>query len=112
MAAISEVAVEAKFEDLEDKKPFGQVVLQLIRRKPLGAAGAMIVIVMILMAVFANVLTPYDPVANSFASMTQAPSLEHWLGTDTQGRPVARGLYFAVLESGGERRVRKVTMVR
>lgn len=35
-----------------------------------------------------------------------------WTGTDALGRPVARGLYFAVLESGGERRVRKVTMVR
>ena len=35
-----------------------------------------------------------------------------WTGTDALGRPVARGLYFAVLESGGERRVRKVTMIR
>ncbi len=35
-----------------------------------------------------------------------------WTGTDTQGRPVARGLYFAVLEAGGERRVRKLTLVR
>lgn len=35
-----------------------------------------------------------------------------WTGTDPQDRPVARGLYFAVLEFGGERRVRKVTPVR
>jgi peptide/nickel transport system permease protein len=77
MAVTSEVAVDAQFEELTDKKPFGLVVLQLMRRKPLGAAGAIIVIVMILMAVFANVLTPYDPVANSFAAMTQAPSWQH-----------------------------------
>ena len=67
-----------------------------MRRKPLGAAGAIIVIVMILMAVFANVLTPYDPVANSFAAMTQAPSWEHWLGTDQFGRDLlARIIYGA-----------------
>jgi peptide/nickel transport system permease protein len=62
------------------------VVLDLMRRKPLGAAGALIVIVMILMAVFANLLTSYDPTANSFAEMHAAPSAEHWLGTDQFGR--------------------------
>ena len=35
-----------------------------------------------------------------------------WAGNDQGNRPVARGTYFAVLEAGGERRVRKVTMVR
>lgn len=96
MVAISELAAEAKFEELEEKKPLGWVVLQLMRRKPLGAAGAIIVILMILMAVFANFLTPYDPVANSFASMTQAPSWSHWLGTDQFGRDLlARIIYGA-----------------
>jgi peptide/nickel transport system permease protein len=86
MAVTSEVAVEAQFESLTEKKPIGKVILGLMRRKPLGAAGAIIVIVMILMAAFANFLTPYDPVANSFADMTQAPSFVHWLGTDQFGR--------------------------
>jgi peptide/nickel transport system permease protein len=86
MAVTSEVAVEAQFESLTEKKPIGKVILGLMRRKPLGAAGAIIVIVMILMAAFADFLTPYDPVANSFADMTQAPSFVHWLGTDQFGR--------------------------
>jgi peptide/nickel transport system permease protein len=96
MAVTSELVVDAQFEELTDKKPLGRVILQLMRRKPLGAAGAIIVIVMILMAAFANVLTPYDPVANSFAAMTQAPSWQHWLGTDQFGRDLlARIIYGA-----------------
>ena len=96
MAVTSEVVTESEFETLTDKKPIGRTLVQLIRRKPLGAAGAMIVIVMILMAIFANFLTPYDPVANSFAAMTEAPSWEHWLGTDNFGRDLlARIIYGA-----------------
>ena len=74
MAVTSEVRVEAQMEEYADKKPLSRVILQLMRSKPLGAAGGFIVLFMILMAVFAPVLTPYDPVANSFAAMTQAPS--------------------------------------
>ena len=86
MVAVSEVRVEAQFETLRDKKPISWVVLELMRRKPLGAAGAIIVIIMILMAAFADLVAPYDPTANSFADMTQAPSWAHWLGTDQFGR--------------------------
>jgi peptide/nickel transport system permease protein len=83
MAVTSEVVVDSEFETLTDKKPVGLVILDLMRRKPLGAAGALIVIAMFLMAVFADFLTHYDPVANSFASMTEAPSWAHWLGTSS-----------------------------
>jgi peptide/nickel transport system permease protein len=86
MVAISEARVEAQFETLSEQKPISWIVLDLMRRKPLGAAGAIIVIVMILMAAFAYIVAPYDPVANSFADMTKAPSWAHWLGTDQFGR--------------------------
>jgi peptide/nickel transport system permease protein len=96
MAVTSEVAVEAEFEDLRAKRPIASVILDLMRRKPLGAAGAIIVIIMMLTAVFADVLTPYDPEANSFADMTQGPSWTHWLGTDQFGRDMlARIIYGA-----------------
>jgi len=94
--AVSEVQVEAQFETFAEKKPVTSVVPDLMRRKPLGAAGAIIVIIMILMAIFADIVSPYDPTANSFADMTQAPSWAHWLGTDQFGRDVlARIIYGA-----------------
>lgn len=86
MAVTSEVQVEAQFETLADKKPLLSVVFALMRRKPLGAAGAIIVVVMILTALFADFVAPYDPEANSFADMAQAPSWAHLLGTDQFGR--------------------------
>jgi hypothetical protein len=35
-----------------------------------------------------------------------------WDGADAAGRPVSPGIYFGVLESSGERRVRKLTLAR
>ena len=40
MSTIAEIDVEAEFEDPAEKKPWPQVLAKLIRRQPLGAAGA------------------------------------------------------------------------
>jgi peptide/nickel transport system permease protein len=61
-------------------------VWRFIAQNPLGAAGAVVVFAMIGMAVLADVVTSYDPTANNFGSMLEAPSAEHWLGTDQFGR--------------------------
>jgi peptide/nickel transport system permease protein len=96
MAVTSGVQVDAQFEAYAEPKPVVRVVLDLMRRKPLGAAGAIIVIVMILMATFADIASPYDPEDASFEDMTKAPSWAHWLGTDQFGRDVlARIIYGA-----------------
>ncbi len=57
-----------------------------MRKQPLGTAGGLIVVVMIFAAILANLIAPYDPVANDFGSMHLAPSAEHLLGTDQFGR--------------------------
>lgn len=63
-------------------------LLQFSRRNPLGAAGGIIVLVMMVMAAFADWITFYDPMANDFGVMHEAPSTAHWLGTDQFGRDV------------------------
>jgi len=70
------------------------VVWQFSRRNPLGAAGAVVVIVMIIAAVLADVMAPYDPVANAFDRLSQPPSLENWFGTDQFGRDVLSRLIY------------------
>jgi peptide/nickel transport system permease protein len=57
-----------------------------VRHQPLGTVSAIGVIFMIVVAMFAPELAPHDPVATNYGSMTQAPSLEYWLGTDQFGR--------------------------
>ena len=61
---------------------------RLAKQKKLGTFGAAIILVMILMAVFADVVSPYDPLENNYELFLQAPSSEHWLGTDRFGRDI------------------------
>lgn len=69
---------------------------QWVKKQPLGAAGGLIVLGMIFSAIFAPWLAGYDPTANDFAAMHEAPSAAHWLGTDQFGRDLlARIMYGA-----------------
>ena len=63
-------------------------VVDFIRRRPLGAIGAVIIIVMTILAATAGWIAPYNPVENDYAAMLSAPSAAHWLGTDAFGRDV------------------------
>jgi len=59
---------------------------QFVVQNPLGAAGALVVFVMMFMAVFADFVTVYDPTRNNFGAMLEPPGAEYWLGTDQFGR--------------------------
>jgi peptide/nickel transport system permease protein len=61
---------------------------RFLRRYPMGAAGALAVAAMALVAVLAGSVAPYDPVAIDFTAMFAAPSSRHWFGTDAFGRDV------------------------
>lgn len=80
--------VQIQFEALPERAPWTRQALTLVRRKPLGAAGAFIVFGMMVAAALADVIAPYDPVANNFAVMHAPPSAAYWLGTDQFGRDV------------------------
>ncbi|HKW93017.1 MAG TPA: ABC transporter permease [Methylomirabilota bacterium] len=69
-------------------------IRDFVRRRALGAIGAAVVLVMIVLAVFAGVLAPYDPLAVDFGAMLTAPSAAHWLGTDAFGRDVLSRLIY------------------
>ncbi len=59
-----------------------------LRRKPLGAIAAALIALIVLTAVFADVLAPYDPLATQPEIRLAAPSWEHPFGTDDIGRDV------------------------
>ena len=60
----------------------------VIRRKPLGAASAALIALIVLTAIFADVLAPYDPLAAQPEIRLSPPSWEHPFGTDDIGRDV------------------------
>jgi peptide/nickel transport system permease protein len=65
-----------------------QILWRFFRQKPLGAAGGLLVLVIILMAVFANFLATYDPVRTDPTRTLSPPTGLHWLGTDHLGRDI------------------------
>ena len=69
-------------------------VLDFARRHPLGAAGAAVVVFLIFLALTANLIAPYNPVAVDFGAMLSRPNAAHWLGTDAFGRDVLTRLIY------------------
>jgi peptide/nickel transport system permease protein len=63
-------------------------VVEFARARPLGAMGAAVVLLNLIVAIGANVFAPYDPVTTDYAAMLKAPNVGHWLGTDAFGRDV------------------------
>jgi peptide/nickel transport system permease protein len=62
-----------------------EAVVKFVRTKPLGAAGAFIILVMMIVAAGADVLAPYDAYRADYGLQFGRPSFEHWLGTDEFG---------------------------
>ena len=90
-----DVARRRYLEDTGSRR-FRRAVRDFIRRRPLGTIGAVIIVVMIFAAAFADIVAPYDPHEGEFTGLPLAPSLEHLLGTDPFGRDVfSRLLYGA-----------------
>ena len=67
---------------------FGQVVGRFCRRKPLGAIGAVLVLVMLVMAAAAEWIAPYPYDETIRGARMKPPSAQFWMGTDNLGRDV------------------------
>jgi ABC-type dipeptide/oligopeptide/nickel transport system permease subunit len=60
--------------------------ISFARRKPLSAAAGVILIIACLLALFAPVVTSYNPDIGNLGEHLESPSASHILGTDEQGR--------------------------
>jgi peptide/nickel transport system permease protein len=69
-------------------------VHKFIVTKPLGAIGGCVIFLMVLTAIFANVLAPYDPYQINQSLQFKPPSLQHWLGSDEFGRDILTRLIY------------------
>jgi peptide/nickel transport system permease protein len=63
-------------------------VLARILRSPGGLIGVSVLVLLLLAAMFAPYLTPYDPLALTPTSAMQPPSWQHPAGTDRFGRDI------------------------
>lgn len=54
----------------------------------LVGAGVVLLGIVVVCALFANLIAPYDPTAQDYSVVAQGPSAQHLLGTDDLGRDV------------------------
>lgn len=82
--------------DTSEMKKHGQWkdVFHRLRKNKLAMIGLVIVVVLILSAVFADIIAPYDPYAVEMSNRFAPVSAAHLLGTDNYGRDIlSRILY-------------------
>jgi len=63
-------------------------VLEFMRQQPLGAASFVIIFLMMFAGIFAEYVSPYNPLDIDFAGILSPPSWDHWAGTDAYGRDI------------------------
>src|ERR1700733_4656149 len=92
-AVLAALPVASSQDELES--PSRRALRRLFKRK--GAViGLVVIATFLLLAVFAPLVTPYDPIATSWTLVRKAPSAQHWFGTDDLGRDIlARVIYGA-----------------
>ncbi len=69
-------------------RSFQNTLRVFLSHNPLAVIGLGISIFIILLAIFGNWLTPYDPIKPNLAEKLNAPSAAHLLGTDDMGRDI------------------------
>lgn len=72
----------------------GRIAWRRFLRHRLALAGLAFIGILIIVAVFAPLLAPFDPNIVNTGAFRTPPSAEHWLGTDSAGRDVLSRLIF------------------
>ncbi|MFZ5905216.1 MAG: dipeptide/oligopeptide/nickel ABC transporter permease/ATP-binding protein [Chloroflexota bacterium] len=70
---------------------------RVFRRNKMGLVGLAMLVVIVIVAVFAEIIAPYDataPVDVTISDIYQSPSAAHWLGTDDAGQDVFSNFIF------------------
>jgi peptide/nickel transport system permease protein len=91
-------ALVAKRADETIESPARRALRRLKRRK--GAMlGLAVIAIFVLIAVFAPLISPYDPAAQSWSAVRKAPTAAHWFGTDDVGRDILARIIFGARAS-------------
>ncbi|MGE5582236.1 MAG: ABC transporter permease [Bacillota bacterium] len=87
------VELGIKLQSKQEKSPWMEFWKQF-RRNRAAVLGLIILILLILVAIFARQLAPYDYTASNLPQSLKGPSWSHWLGTDELGRDILSRIIF------------------
>jgi len=91
--AVAELFPES-LSSVKEESWFAIVSRRFFRHK-LAVVGLVVIVVFVFLAIFANLIAPYDPYKQGLAPSYSNPSSEHILGTDELGRDVFSRLLYA-----------------
>ncbi|MEJ0075888.1 MAG: ABC transporter permease [Alphaproteobacteria bacterium] len=91
-------ALVEKRADETVESPARRALRRLWRRKG-AVVGLIVVALFVAIAIFAPLISPYDPAAQSWTAVRKAPSWAHWFGTDDVGRDVLARVIFGARAS-------------
>ena len=83
---VVELIADAVYADVTRPKSFWNSALRQIIRNNRAILGFAVLLVLVLAAVFAEQIAPYDPYKTNYTNVKQPPSAEHFIGTDELGR--------------------------
>ncbi|TVP69715.1 MAG: ABC transporter permease, partial [Nitriliruptor sp.] len=78
----------------EPSEPRWRETLSALLANRLAAAGMIVLALLVLAAVFAELVAPYSFTDDDIARRLEPPSREHWFGTDELGRDVLSRVIF------------------
>lgn len=91
-----ESPISTLLQDPASSKRRPKSILARLLNTQMGRIGLIITALVILTAIFAPVLAPYNPVAIDVKARLNPPSPDHWMGTDHLGRDIlSRVIYGA-----------------
>ena len=71
-----------------------RIAFRMLTRNKVAMAGLGILVLLALMAIFASLISPYDPDKVDILYQLQGPSPEHLLGTDLYGRDILSRIFW------------------
>ena len=81
----------------EQKKRHSFIIdlfIRLVKEKPLGTIGGIIVLLLLAAGIFADFIATHDPYTTVLGDRLMGPSLQHFLGTDNLGRDLFSRIIF------------------
>lgn len=99
MSRALEAAAAPPQEEAEPSLGLWAVGWNRLCRHRVALAGGVCILIFILAALLAPLLSPYDPLETNLHATLKKPSLAHWLGTDHFGRDVLSRIIFGARTS-------------
>lgn len=66
----------------------GREAWKRLKRNSTAVVGLCVIILLVLVAIFAPLIAPFDYAEQNYGALSQTPSAEHWFGTDNMGRDI------------------------